>query len=94
MTFLLDLHSKIEKIEGLLQNFKNVALFEIVVRTGISIQKKKTVFLGTIFVLRRAKFCCVVVLLHFCSYYTAANASGGNIIWRIATFDVLKRSPP
>jgi hypothetical protein len=36
--FLPVLHSK-KKFEGLLQNFKNVALFEIVVRTGISLQK-------------------------------------------------------
>ena len=39
MTFLLILHRKNIKFEGLLQNFKNVALFEIVVQTGISIQK-------------------------------------------------------
>ena len=30
---------KKQQFEGLLQNFKNVALFEIVVRTGISLQK-------------------------------------------------------
>jgi len=39
MTFLLILHRKNIKFEGLLQNFKNVALFEIVVQTGISTQK-------------------------------------------------------
>ncbi len=38
-TFLPVLHSKNKTFEGLLQNFKNVALFEIVVRTGISLQK-------------------------------------------------------
>ena len=62
MTFLLILHRKNIKFEGLLQNFKNVALFEIIVQTGISIQKNFVFFLGTIFVLRRAKFCCKVVL--------------------------------
>jgi hypothetical protein len=54
---------------------ENVALFEIVVRTGISNQKNFVFFLGTIFVLRRANFCCVVVLLHLCTYYKAGNAS-------------------
>jgi hypothetical protein len=44
-TFLLIFHRKNKKFEGLLQNFKNVALFEIVVQTGISIQKKKVLFL-------------------------------------------------
>jgi hypothetical protein len=38
-TFLPVLHRKTKKVVGLLQNFKNVALFEIVVRTGISLQK-------------------------------------------------------
>jgi hypothetical protein len=37
-TFLPVLHRKNKTFEGLLQNFKNVALFEIVVRTGISLQ--------------------------------------------------------
>jgi hypothetical protein len=58
MTFLLILHRKNKKFEGLLQNFKNVALFEIVVQTGISIHKN--FFFGTIFVLRRAKFLLTV----------------------------------
>ncbi len=51
MMFLLVLHRKNIFFEGLLQKFKNTPLFEIIVRTGISI-----FFLGTIFVLRRVKF--------------------------------------
>jgi hypothetical protein len=46
--------SKNKHYGGLFQNFKKTTLFEIVVRTGISIQKKNRFFLGTIFVLRRA----------------------------------------
>ena len=38
-TFLPVLHRKNKKLEGLLQNFMNVALFEIVVGTGISLHK-------------------------------------------------------
>ena len=39
LTFLPVLHRKMKKIEGLLQNLKKIALFEIIVRTGISLQK-------------------------------------------------------
>ncbi len=39
MTIFPVLHRKNKQFEGLLQNFKIVALFEIVVRTGISLQK-------------------------------------------------------
>jgi hypothetical protein len=60
-------------MEGLLQNFKNVALLQIILQTGISIHKIFVFVLGTIFVLRRAKFCCVVVLLNLCSYYLATT---------------------
>jgi hypothetical protein len=35
MTFLLVLHRKNKHFEGLFQNFKMIALFEIVVQTGI-----------------------------------------------------------
>ena len=35
MTFLLVLHRKNKHFEGLFQNFKMTALFEIVVQTGI-----------------------------------------------------------
>ncbi len=35
MTFLLVLHREKKNFEGLFQNFKITALFEIVVRTGI-----------------------------------------------------------
>jgi hypothetical protein len=37
--FLPVLHRKMKKFEGLLQNLKKIALFEIIVRTGISLQK-------------------------------------------------------
>jgi hypothetical protein len=38
-TFFPVLDRKKNKIEGLLQNFKRIVLFEIVVRTGISLQQ-------------------------------------------------------
>ena len=37
--------------------------------------KQCGIVLGTIFVLRRAKFCRIVVLLQLCSYYKAGKAS-------------------
>ena len=38
-------------------------------------------FLGTIFWLPRAKFCCKVVLLHLCRYYTASYTSCDPTTW-------------
>jgi hypothetical protein len=65
MTISPVLHRKNKKFEGLLQNFKNVALFEIVVRTGISLQNIFGFYFLVLFLcyaVRRAKFCCKVVL--------------------------------
>jgi hypothetical protein len=49
MTFLLVLHRKNKHFEGLFQNFKMTALFEIVVRQEYEIKKFWFFFLGTIF---------------------------------------------
>jgi hypothetical protein len=74
MSFLLVLHGQKQIIEGLFSKFKNIAHFEIVVRTGISVQKNFGFFLGATFVLRRAKFCCIIVLLQLRTYYKSGNA--------------------
>ena len=65
MTYLLVLHRKNKIFEGLFQNFKITALFEIVVRTGILNHK--------IFVFVQVLFLCYAVpsfavQSYFCTY--------------------------
>jgi hypothetical protein len=54
---------------------------------------KKT-FLHDKFSVPQAKFSCYFYFFQFRSCYTRNKASGGKIIWRTATFHVLKRPPP
>jgi hypothetical protein len=54
-TFFPVLHRK-KKIEGLLQNFKSISLFEIVVRTGISLPKIYGFYILVLFLCYAAVF--------------------------------------
>ena len=54
--------------------------------------QKKT-FLHDKFWVPQAKFSCDFYFFQYWSCYTRNKASGRNIIWRIAPFHVLKRSP-
>ncbi len=64
--FLPFLHEKNKIFEALLQNFKNVTLFEIVVQTGISVQKVSVFFLQVLFLCYAVP--SFAVQSYFCTY--------------------------
>jgi hypothetical protein len=62
------------KFEGLLQNFKNVALFEIIVQTGTSIQKNFVFFFQVLFL-------CYAVPSFAVKSYFSSYARTTNQVW-------------
>ena len=74
------------------QNFSNLAKCIQKGCTTSNFQQKT--FLHDKFSVPQAKFSCDFYFFQFWTCYTRNKASGRNIIWRIAPFHVLKRSPP
>ena len=74
------------------QNFSTLA--KHIQKGSTTSNFQKQTFLHDKYSVPQAKFSCNFYFFQYWSCYTRNKASGRKIIWRIAPFHVLKRSPP